>query len=690
MGSESIVLKSVSAQSIEPNTALFDDFNVNTLNISIWENVKYGVMSWAPYEIKDGRLTLFGTPSPQQSSTWLIHRYSPPKGGFIVSTRVRGKSLLLATLGIYSNYDGTYQGVMDDSGRITLEMWGLGMGFRLARSVNGVWTYPRTPFSPTTGKWYLLQFVVEDNPFKITANIYDDDTSAFLGSLVTSDMDINYSSINAVGIGVLGGGIASDPFSEYDFDWFKVENLDLDVSSNLTTIAFESLNTNVGTLYGYTIGENLSNQYQNKGVIFSIDERGIVYASTTDIVHGYSGVSGNPVIAVNTVEEGQFSKGPSTTLSIFFVDPTTHIATSAINVKLQIGDYRESSVIVKTYDINGKLIESFDNIFSVPKFVTIPYSVNAYFSGEISRIELIDGPTPDGFTFDDLTFELSSTSVEVVINQVYVSGIRVDVGSVQTAGFQATWSLNGSEIIGGDIYVNDTRYTTNSSGWIVFDDSLSTVGKKTWVITSIDCNGVTDFQSLVSHPTIIWDSLKIDEVKVNASIPVIVQIIFDVKYEYDDSPINYAIATVNGIAAENIGNGKYSTSLTSLMPIFSFNINVEYNGFESIITGMTSYSLGNIAVEGISITALAVFAIRIKGRKHRMNLNKLKQTLLEKGMVDVTAFSNLFGNDEAVIRKMLSEIVNKKEIQGIFTLDKRIFYTEARLMEEVRRGFERE
>jgi hypothetical protein len=54
----------------------------------------------------------------------------------------------------------------------------------------------------------------------------------------------------------------------------------------------------------------------------------------------------------------------------------------------------------------------------------------------------------------------------VIIDQTFVSAARVNVGSVQTIGFHAKWNNNGSDVVGGSIYVNGTVYVTNSTGWI--------------------------------------------------------------------------------------------------------------------------------------------------------------------------------------------------------------------------------
>jgi hypothetical protein len=57
-------------------------------------------------------------------------------------------------------------------------------------------------------------------------------------------------------------------------------------------------------------------------------------------------------------------------------------------------------------------------------------------------------------------------SERVMIDQTFVSDGRADIGSVQTIGFHAKWTNDGSDVVGGSIYVNGTEYITNSTGWI--------------------------------------------------------------------------------------------------------------------------------------------------------------------------------------------------------------------------------
>jgi len=101
-----------------------------------------------------------------------------------------------------------------------------------------------------------------------------------------------------------------------------------------------------------------------------------------------------------------------------------------------------------------------------------------------------------------------NTKPFVNIDKAFVSDDRADVGSVQTIGFHAKWD-NGSDVVGGKIYVNETMYITNGSGWITLNYSSSSVGKRSWSVTGVNVNGVTSYRQTVSNPTIIWDRVRV-------------------------------------------------------------------------------------------------------------------------------------------------------------------------------------
>jgi hypothetical protein len=129
----------------------------------------------------------------------------------------------------------------------------------------------------------------------------------------------------------------------------------------------------------------------------------------------------------------------------------------------------------------------------------------------------------------------------VIIDQAFVSDERADIGSVQTVGFHAKWSNNGSDIAGGSIYINNTEYLTNESGWINFNTYSLTVGAKKWTVTGVNCNGVTSYMERAPDPTIIWDQIKIIDggiTKKSITIGETTTIWFKASYEYGNHPFD--------------------------------------------------------------------------------------------------------------------------------------------------------
>jgi hypothetical protein len=137
------------------------------------------------------------------------------------------------------------------------------------------------------------------------------------------------------------------------------------------------------------------------------------------------------------------------------------------------------------------------------------------------------------------------TSDSVLVDQAYVSDERADVRSVQTIGFHAKWN-NGSDVAGGSIYINNTEYTTNSTGWVALNVNSPFVGKDVWIITGVNCNGVTTYMQTAQSPSIVWDQIKIiegDTTKESLTLGETATIWFKAIYEYD----NTVFTSANGI-----------------------------------------------------------------------------------------------------------------------------------------------
>lgn len=136
---------------------------------------------------------------------------------------------------------------------------------------------------------------------------------------------------------------------------------------------------------------------------------------------------------------------------------------------------------------------------------------------------------------------------------------RADIGSSQTVGFHTRWYGNGSDVVGGSVYVNNTEHVTNSTGWINLNVSSLEVGKNIWVVTGVNCSGVTMFEQTAQAPSMVWDEIKIvDEGTTKESMLLgdTVTLWFRAVYEYDN--VDFGIA--NGILYLNDSAMSWSTT----------------------------------------------------------------------------------------------------------------------------------
>ena len=103
----------------------------------------------------------------------------------------------------------------------------------------------------------------------------------------------------------------------------------------------------------------------------------------------------------------------------------------------------------------------------------------------------------------------------VVIDRAVVSDDRCGIGSQQTVSFHAKWSLTGSNVTKGIIYVNGTEYSLNGTGWISFNTpAYDTWAKRLWSVTGVLVEAfpslnITTYEKAVDDPYIIWDKVQL-------------------------------------------------------------------------------------------------------------------------------------------------------------------------------------
>jgi hypothetical protein len=149
---------------------------------------------------------------------------------------------------------------------------------------------------------------------------------------------------------------------------------------------------------------------------------------------------------------------------------------------------------------------------------------------------------------DEYSFSVPSLEID----QTFVSDARVDIDSSQTIGFHAKWVNNSSDVIEASISVNGTGYVTNGTGWIIFNYSSSSVGRKTWVINGVNANGVTSYRQTVENPSIIWDRVMVTLQNNRVNVGNEANISYQAIYEYDKETFSGSIMLNDTVFSQDV------------------------------------------------------------------------------------------------------------------------------------------
>lgn len=154
----------------------------------------------------------------------------------------------------------------------------------------------------------------------------------------------------------------------------------------------------------------------------------------------------------------------------------------------------------------------------------------------------------------------------MVIDNAVVSNNRCDVGSEQTVSFHAKWSLTGSDVTAGTIYVNGTGYPLNETGWIsLITPAYDTVGKRLWAVTDVFADYITAYKKTVDDPYIIWDrvqiTLLISDNRINVGSTA--SITSTGIYEYDSSQFTGTVTLNDTLTKDTVGKFWYTVGAIS-------------------------------------------------------------------------------------------------------------------------------
>ena len=243
---------------------------------------------------------------------------------------------------------------------------------------------------------------------------------------------------------------------------------------------------------------------------------------------------------------------------------------------------------------------------------------------------------------------------------------RISIGGQATVNYHGVYEYD-DEAFSGSVILNDTVFTQE------------TIGKRGYRVAEIVDNKYQLTQFTSNEVSVTFDRINI-ECNVETLTPGNVEVITRIWFESDNSPVEDASVFVNDHAAKNIGNGTYKAVLPTWMPSVLLNIKVNRTGFASVETDLQKFSIGNITAESIASGILIFIAGLLIVRQIReRRLERLRHIILEKGKTDLTETSNLLGLDSGKVRKLLSELVSKNLVHGTLIEDDQVFILHSEL-----------
>ena len=231
------------------------------------------------------------------------------------------------------------------------------------------------------------------------------------------------------------------------------------------------------------------------------------------------------------------------------------------------------------------------------------------------------GHTPQNKPVQDvITYWYSMERQIAVVDQALVSAERCNVNEVQSVGFHLEWESDGSDVVDARVYVNGTEHVTNRTGWITFDVTYDTVGKRSWFVTDIQHPEASGYTVIAEKPSIVWDKIVVD-VKVDSSFGTS-RIKIKVTHADSGTSVTGATTTVNGLFCKEIEPGVYDITIDSWKPYEQVAVTVDAVGLQKQVSTLTFNVMNTILYLTLAVAVIAVTLLLLK-RRH----SSLAQTI---------------------------------------------------------------
>ncbi|MDI9609086.1 MAG: PKD domain-containing protein [Candidatus Verstraetearchaeota archaeon] len=153
------------------------------------------------------------------------------------------------------------------------------------------------------------------------------------------------------------------------------------------------------------------------------------------------------------------------------------------------------------------------------------------------------------------------------------------------------------------------------SGRALFNDSLckDAVGTYWYSIIGVadDPYNLTAFENTGSVLAVTFDEIAVRSYFETGTIGKCL-VTVELNYKYDKSPVNGAKVLVNGCPAEEKGNGRYATTLETLIPYAVLSISVTVPNFDDMVDQRGLFLIGNLSIWVAAFAALIASLLMLR------------------------------------------------------------------------------
>lgn len=214
--------------------------------------------------------------------------------------------------------------------------------------------------------------------------------------------------------------------------------------------------------------------------------------------------------------------------------------------------------------------------------------------------------TPQNKPAQDVITAWYSQHIQIaIVEKAVVSANKTSINEEETVAFHSCWEHDGSDVVGAKIYVNETEYVTNSTGWISFNVTYDSVGKRTWVVTGLEHPEASSYKTVVETTHIVWDKVVIDT-EVDSAMLGTSKVTVRVSYAYDGAVVTGATVVANGQTCTEAEAGVYVSEVSSWRPYEQVTVQVDTGEYPEESRLTTALHLMNTVLYGTATVAVVV------------------------------------------------------------------------------------